>query len=211
MPFPPCCLISPHLAGSKIPAQNRSRSCRNGFQTTARTTGVYGTNGFCAVNHVQKIIGLERKQLKTTGNRQKKFHRAVHTQEVTGSSPVVSTIKKAAPDGCGLFYGIRGNLKCSAEVNSASAKVLPAAKRLYGPNAPPCHTAPVSFVSTRHPSPWNRKIPGGFCSRHTPRSPSHTGEGNSLSSGRTGRNAFPPRLQGTLQLCKVRCFGRFYR
>ena len=93
MPFPPCCLISPHLAGSKIPAQNRSRSCRNGFQTTARTTGVYGTNGFCAVNHVQKIIGLERKQLKTTGNRQKKFHRAVHTQEVTGSSPVVSTKK----------------------------------------------------------------------------------------------------------------------
>ena len=31
--------------------------------------------------------------------------------------------KKATPDGCGLFYGIRGNLKCSAEVNSASAKV----------------------------------------------------------------------------------------
>ena len=135
----------------------------------------------------------------------------LHTQEVTGSSPVVSTIKKATPDGCGLFCGIRGNLKCSLEVNSASAKVLPAAKRLYGANAPPCHTAPVSFMSTRHPSPWNRKIPGGFCSRHTPRSPSHTGEGNSLSSGRTGRNAFPPRLQGTLQLCKVRCFGRFYR
>ena len=115
------------------------------------------------------------------------------------------------PMGVAFFYGIRGNLKCSAEVNSASAKVLPAAKRLYGPNAPPCHTASVSFVSTRHPSPWKRKIPGGFCSRHTPRSPSHTGEGNSLSSGRTGRNAFPPRLQGTLQLCKVRCFGRFYR
>ena len=119
--------------------------------------------------------------------------------------------KKATPDGCGLFCGIRGNLKCSAEVNSASAKVLPAAKRLYGTNAPPCHTASVSFVSTRHPSPWNPKIPGGFCSRHTPRSPSHTGEGSSLSSGRAGRNAFPPRLQGTLQLSKVRCFGRFYR
>ena len=154
MPFPPCCLISPHLAGSKIPAQNRSRSCRNGFQTTARTTGVYGTNGFCAVNHVQKIIGLERKQLKTTGNRQKKFHRAVHTQEVTGSSPVVSTIKKAAPDGCGLFYGIRENLKCSAEMNSASAKVLPAAKRLYGANVPPRCAGPrpasASFSSIQN-------------------------------------------------------------
>ena len=33
---------------------------------------------------------------------------------------------------CGYFYGIRGNLKCSTEVNSASAKVSPAAKRLYG-------------------------------------------------------------------------------
>ncbi len=30
-----------------------------------------------------------------------------------------------------------GNLKCSAEVNSASAEVLPAAKRSYGAKAPP--------------------------------------------------------------------------
>ena len=66
---------------------------RNGFQTTACTTGVCGTDGFCAVNHVQKTIGLKRKRLKITGNHQKKFHRAVHTQEVTGSSPVVSTKK----------------------------------------------------------------------------------------------------------------------
>ena len=30
--FPPCCLISPHLAGSKIPARNRSHNCRNGLR-----------------------------------------------------------------------------------------------------------------------------------------------------------------------------------
>ena len=56
----------PTFGGSKIPARNRSPSCRNGFQTTACTTGVCGTGGFCAGNHVQKIIGLERKRLKTT-------------------------------------------------------------------------------------------------------------------------------------------------
>ena len=36
-----------------------------------------------------------------------------------------------------LLFGFRGKLKCSAEVNSASAKVLPPAKRLYGAGAPP--------------------------------------------------------------------------
>ena len=62
--------------------------------------------------------------------------------------------KKATPDGCGLFYGIRGNLKCSAEVNSASAKVLPAAKRLYGANVPPRCAGPrpasASFSSIQN-------------------------------------------------------------
>ena len=43
---------------------------------------------------------------------------------------------------CGYFYGIRGNLKCSAEVNSAPAKVSPAAKRLYGAKAPPRRAEP---------------------------------------------------------------------
>ena len=93
MPFSPRYFIPPHLAGSKIPAWNRSPSYRNGFQTTACTTGVCGTDEFCARNHAWKIIGSEQKQLKTTWNHQKKFHRAVHTQEVTGSSPVVSTKK----------------------------------------------------------------------------------------------------------------------
>lgn len=69
MLFPLFCLISPHLAGSKIPARNRGLICPNGFQTTACTTGACGTDGFCAVNHVQKIIRSERKPLKTTENR----------------------------------------------------------------------------------------------------------------------------------------------
>ena len=36
-----------------------------------------------------------------------------------------------------FFLGFRGKLKCSGEVNSPSAKVLPPAKRLYGAGAPP--------------------------------------------------------------------------
>ena len=43
---------------------------------------------------------------------------------------------------CGYFYGIRGNLKCSTEVNSASAKVSPAAKRLYGATRRPAVRGP---------------------------------------------------------------------
>ena len=46
-------------------------------------------------------------------------------------------IKITTPAGCGYFYGNRGNLKCSAEVNSACAEVLPAAKRSHGAKAPP--------------------------------------------------------------------------
>ena len=49
-----------------------------------------------------------------------------------GSTPISRSIKIATPAGCGYFYGNRGNLKCSAEVNSACAEVLPAAKRSYG-------------------------------------------------------------------------------
>ena len=64
------------------------------------------------------------------------------------------TTKKATPIRCGLFYGIRENLKCSAEVNPASAKVLPAAKRLYGANVPPRCAGPrpasASFSSIQN-------------------------------------------------------------
>ena len=35
--------------------------------------------------------------------------------EVEGSIPFESTIKITTPDGCGYFYGNRGNLKCSVE------------------------------------------------------------------------------------------------
>ena len=43
-----------------------------------------------------------------------------------------------------FLFGYLGILKCSAEVNSASAKVLPAAKRLYGAKAPPRRAGPRS-------------------------------------------------------------------
>ena len=36
----------------------------------------------------------------------------------------VPSIKIATPAGCGYFYRNRGNLKCSAEVNSACAKIF---------------------------------------------------------------------------------------
>ena len=38
---------------------------------------------------------------------------------------------------CGYFYGILRYFKCSGQVNCPCAKVLPAAKRLYGAKAPP--------------------------------------------------------------------------
>ncbi len=41
-----------------------------------------------------------------------------------GSTPPASTIKNNHTVRCGYFYGYREKLKCSAEVNSASAKVL---------------------------------------------------------------------------------------
>ena len=43
-----------------------------------------------------------------------------------------------------IFYGILGYFKCSGQVNCPCAKVLPAAKRLYGANAPPRRAGPRS-------------------------------------------------------------------
>ena len=135
-------MISPHLAASKIPARNRSHSCRNGFQTTACTTGVCGTGGFCAVNHVQKIIGLERKQLKTTGNNRKMFHRAVHTQEVTGSSPVVSVEKFLiyVKSGTFLLFVSKNMLKLLASSPTNTAIVSDRAGQCRAGN--PCPVLP---------------------------------------------------------------------
>ena len=42
------------------------------------------------------------------------------------------------------FFGYLGNLKCSGQVNCPCAKVLPAAKRLYGAKAPPRCAGPRS-------------------------------------------------------------------
>ena len=58
----------------------------------------------------------------------------------------VPSIKIATPAGCGYFYGNRGNLKCSAEVNSACAEVLPAAKHSYGAKAPPARRPVGQFA-----------------------------------------------------------------
>ena len=45
---------------------------------------------------------------------------------------------------CGYFYGILRYFKCSGQVNCPCAKVLPAAKRLYGAKAPPRCAGPQS-------------------------------------------------------------------
>ena len=55
-------------------------------------------------------------------------------------------IKITTPAGCGYFYDNRGNLKCSAEVNSACAEVLPAAKHSYGAKAPPARRPVGQFA-----------------------------------------------------------------
>ena len=64
--------------------------------------------------------------------------------EVASSSLVTRSKKKGLPIGSPFFLGFSRQrrlspfgLKCSAEVNSACAEVLPAAKRSYGAKAPP--------------------------------------------------------------------------
>ena len=51
--------------------------------------------------------------------------------------PLPAPKKKDTTAVVSFFLGFRGKLKCSGEVNSPSAKVLPPAKRLYGAGAPP--------------------------------------------------------------------------
>ena len=54
---------------------------------------------------------------------------------------------------CGYFYGILGNFKCSAEVNSACAKVLPRGKTLVRRKsaAPPCGAPVPAALGRLHP------------------------------------------------------------
>ena len=46
-------------------------------------------------------------------------------------------MKMTTPEGVVIFLEPLGNLKCLGEMNSPCARVLPAAKRLYGVKAPP--------------------------------------------------------------------------
>jgi len=52
-----------------------------------------GMNGHTVVKDGQIVLNAESSVLDRVGNDQKKFSQSVHTQEVTGSSPVVSTKK----------------------------------------------------------------------------------------------------------------------
>ena len=61
------------------------------------------------------------------------------------SSNLGGTSKKRSTCFAGAsFFGYLGNLKCSGQVNCPCAKVLPAAKRLYGAKAPPRCAGPRS-------------------------------------------------------------------
>ncbi len=75
-----------------------------------------------------------------------------------GASKKRSTCKAGAS-----FFGYLGNLKCSGQVNCPCAKVLPAAKRLYGAKAPPrCagpRSCPASIVNGQDKeTPANRLV-----------------------------------------------------
>ena len=61
--------------------------------TTRKTTQRVGTPGNCVVKDGRKVIGLERKRLKTAINQQKNYSGCIDVREVTGSSPVSSTIQ----------------------------------------------------------------------------------------------------------------------
>ena len=98
-----------------------------------------------------------------------------------GSSPTTGTIKITTPAGCGYFYGIRGNLKCSAEVNSACAEVLPAAKRSHGAKAPPA----------RRPVEWSFYTLSRFQNENFNR-PFHVGAKSALL-----RRLFMPKAKKT--------------
>ena len=50
-----------------------------------------GMSGHTVVKDGQIVLNAESSVLDRVGNGQKKFSQSVHTHEVTGSSPVVST------------------------------------------------------------------------------------------------------------------------
>ena len=52
-----------------------------------------GISGHAGAKDGQIVLNEDSSVLDRVGNSQKKFSQSVHTQEVTGSSPVVSTTK----------------------------------------------------------------------------------------------------------------------
>ena len=61
--------------------------------TTGIATVRCGMSGHAGANGGQIVLNKDSSVLDRAGNGQKKFSQSVHTQEVTGSSPVVSTKK----------------------------------------------------------------------------------------------------------------------
>ena len=61
--------------------------------TTGKATVRFGKGGHAGVQAGQRVSDAEPIVTKSGGNDGKKFSQSVHTQEVTGSSPVVSTTK----------------------------------------------------------------------------------------------------------------------
>ena len=61
--------------------------------TTESATVRCGMSGHAGANDGQIVLNKDSSVLDRVENGQKKFSQSVHTQEVTGSSPVVSTIK----------------------------------------------------------------------------------------------------------------------
>ena len=59
--------------------------------TTGKATVRFGKSGHAGTNDGQIVLNAEPLVLDSGGNDGKKFSQSVHTQEVTGSSPVVST------------------------------------------------------------------------------------------------------------------------
>ena len=66
---------------------------REAVLTTGKATVRCGMSGHAGANGGQIVLNAELPVLDSGGNGQKKFSQSVHTQEVTGSSPVVSTTK----------------------------------------------------------------------------------------------------------------------
>jgi len=66
-------------------------------------------SGHAGANDGQIVLNEDSSVLDRVGNGQKKFSQSVHTQEVTGSSPVVSTIKTPEISRFPVFFFVSQN------------------------------------------------------------------------------------------------------